>query len=207
MSKAITPQQVLAFFLSPSHKYMAHFFHLQGDEPTVLVQSRHTRSGEVQKAVVQTKRERLYLSDIDTILRKHVKMEGKHTIGEIALGLLSTEVLETLEKNNLNVEQVIQWAKEEATRQISLITVKPVAKKEGKPKLETAKSPQVKTLTKVLREVSPELSAEELGIFLKEMVNNPLVLDKAVATLAEKEAHLGHDPKTGYIRLRMRTPV
>jgi len=202
--KEKTPAEVLTFFLNPNRKYMGHFFYLVGDTPTKAIMIKHDRSGgSTEKTTFSTTRQRLYLSDVDAILKKYNDFKGKHTIADIALGILPPELLEIFDKHNLNVDQVIQWAKKVASDSLTQAKEPAVAKALAEKKASRL-NPETKILVKIMQEVKPNIAPSELATFLRGLVNDPINLERAEQVLADKESSLGRD-KSGFIRLRVRT--
>ena len=203
-TKEKSPADVLTFFLNPNRKYMGHFFHLQGDIPTMSIITKKDRSGAPHdKTTFQTARERLYLSDIDAIIKKYSDLKGKHSLAEISLGILPADLLDTLEKNNLNIDQVIQWTKKVASEALAAAK-EPIEQAEAQMREKQRLTEEDKMLIKFLHDAAPNKEPAELVEILRKMVADPVAMKKAETVLVEKENTLGRDPKTGYIRLRLR---
>jgi len=196
--KEKAPAEALRFF-NPTNKYMGHFFHMRGDNPTMVVETKKNRSGETrEKATFQTKGERLYLSDVDAILKKHMDLKGRHSFEDISLGVLSTGLLDQLESQHLNINDVITWAKKEATEKLAAKATQKVVKS-------PLMSATAKSLVKILATLAPNLCPEDLKAVLLEMVADEKALNEAVHFLTLKEKELGRDRKTHMISLRRRS--
>lgn len=198
-TKEKQPQEVLNFFLNPSNKYMGHFFHIQGDIPVMETEVKTSRSGDAKaKVIFKTKKDRLYLSDVDTIIKKHSELKGKRNYEDISLGILSSSLLELFEQQGLSVDKVIGWAKQEATAKIG------AAPKVSKAKAPTEKAdPMVRFLVKSIFALAPNKSVEELKAILVQTVNDAAKMEKAGAVVTSKLNELGRD-ENGFIRMRKR---
>lgn len=192
-----TPSTVLTLFPSPTGYYMGHFFHFKDDVPKETTISKKRHSGEnIEKVIYETKKQKMFVSDIDTIVKKHEHNKGKHSYAEIALGVFSNELLDQLEETHLDLDDVIKWAKEEASNKIT-----PASKKAKEKALKA--DDEVKILYKLLVTVAPNATPEELRSKLVELVGKTEKLDQAVSILNKKLDKFNSDPRDskGYIRL------
>jgi hypothetical protein len=198
-TKEKQPQEVLTFFLNPSNKYMGHFFHLKEDTPVMEAETKTSRDGiKKEKVTFKTKKDRLYLSDVDTIIKKHTDLKGKRSYEDISLGILSTTLLDLMEAQHLSIDKVIGWAKQEASAKIAM------APRVTKAKAPVEKAdPLVRFLIKSLNTLAPRIGVSDLKALLQETVNDDAKLLKATTFLEGKLKDLGRD-ENGFIRLRNR---
>jgi len=191
------PSDVLSFFVSPSGKYMAHFFHFIGDTPVVKEETTTNRKKETKtKIVAETKKPKLYLSDVDAIVKRHTDLGGKQTYETIAIGMLEPSLMDELEAAKVDVDAVITWAKAEGK---SKVDAAPKKEKKTTPPV----AAEVKVLTGILCDVAASKTPEQMATMLVKMVNNEEWMNKAVARLEDAVKTNGRDTK-GYIKLRNR---
>ena len=192
-------KDVLSFFANPNRKYMGHFFFFKDDVPVLETRTVHHRKGggDSEKMAFSTKKGRLFLSDVDAIIRRYHEFKGAKTYEEIAIGVLPVALLDLFDQNNLSINKVIPWAKKEASALLEQEPKKVVSM--GAPKMD----PGVKFLLKTLASMAPNLPAEDLKHLLVDYVQDEAKLNQATQILDQKAKKIGRNGE-GFIRLRGR---
>jgi len=194
-AKHASPEDVLTLHINPSNKYMAHFFHFAVDVPVMRLETK----GGKNKAVYDCKMEVLRLSDIDAITKKHVDLKGRLPLGDIALTVLSGELLDQLEATKLDIEETIKWASIEAKAKLEKAPKAGKAAKALKPKTD----PEVLQIANAMRQLAPEASPAALKASLVRLVGLTEKVDAAEDLLVKWETA---NPRVkGYILSRTRT--
>jgi len=201
VEKFADPSQVLAFHADPNGKYMAHFHHFAIDTPTRTV----TSKGGKDKVSYECKQPTLRLADVDAIIKKHdelIKAGRKSTLENAALNILGLDLLNSLEKAKLDLEPVIEWARADATAKLGEREKAPKAAKAGVDAV-------VGELAKIMVGMQPEtlnqaeyLDPDMLKEKLRTLVNDDVLMEKAVLHLGGCMAANGRIKGTGAIRLR-----